>query len=493
MRLRFLPELFSLFLLLGLCGLLPAADDPPTGLQAEVKIKDPTRLDWQFVASGFGAQALKLPPDYDSRQQKFQLYVPRNYTSKKDWPLMVFISPGDDPMGWKFWQKTCETQGMLFCAAYGAGNNCPPGKRIRMVLDMFDQVRRTYQIDPQQTYVTGFSGGGRVACTVGYNLPEYFGGIIPICGTNPMPSLTYIRHRVRDRLSVAFVTGETDFNRDENEKYMAPYIAELGIRSKLWVVPKLGHGIPGQTTLDEVVKWLQSDVERRKTDVKNRPKLSVPPDNGLAPSDLAQRMLEAGEESLKKDETVWSGVALLQGVNSRWPKTEAGGKAEKQLKALLNDARKVQLIEDQGGKEERAGLKAQATALERFNQLTGAIQAWQTLAEDYPNTPDGRKAADEVKRLTNLLAAKPFLGVTFGGDGNVVDRLVPEGPADKAGLRSKDKVLTLGGTPIKNAADLKKQLDKHKPGDKVKVEVERDGKKITLQLEIGSAAPMESK
>ena len=41
-----------------------------------------------------------------------------------------------------------------------------------------------------------------MACTIAYALPEYFGGLIPVCGTNPLPRLTYLRHRAEDRLSV---------------------------------------------------------------------------------------------------------------------------------------------------------------------------------------------------------------------------------------------------------------------------------------------------
>src|SRR5437763_15779530 len=103
----------------------PSRAEPPlTGYQPRAEVKEPTRLDWEFVASGFGKDALKLPADYDSKQQRYHLFVPRTYKAEKSWPLVVFVSPGDDPMGWRYWQKTCEHNGFLFCAAYGAGNNC---------------------------------------------------------------------------------------------------------------------------------------------------------------------------------------------------------------------------------------------------------------------------------------------------------------------------------------------------------------------------------
>ena len=177
---------------LGLVLALPrltGAAPPPTGFQDKVQISAPTRLDWKFAASAFGPTAAKVPADYDSRRQHYQLFVPRDYNPSKDWPLVVFISPGDDPLGWRYWQKTCEKAGALFCSPYAAGNSCPVGQRTRIVLDMLDDVRRGYKIDPDQTYLTGLSGGGRMACTIAFALPEYFGGVAPACGTNPLPRL----------------------------------------------------------------------------------------------------------------------------------------------------------------------------------------------------------------------------------------------------------------------------------------------------------------
>ena len=63
---------------------------------------------------------------------------------------------------------------------------------------------------------------------VAYVETEYFGGVAPVGGTNPLNSLSYLRHRAQDRLSVAFVTGEKDFNRRESEEYLHPLLTELG-------------------------------------------------------------------------------------------------------------------------------------------------------------------------------------------------------------------------------------------------------------------------
>src|SRR5215469_5861753 len=65
------------------------------GLRKEVRVSEPTRLDWEFVARSFGAGSDKVPKDYDSRKQRYLLYVPKKYKAGKAWPLVVFISPGD--------------------------------------------------------------------------------------------------------------------------------------------------------------------------------------------------------------------------------------------------------------------------------------------------------------------------------------------------------------------------------------------------------------
>jgi PDZ domain len=485
-----MPHLFQTFVLSALAPvvLVPTLTaGPPTGLQAEVKVKKPTRLDWEFVASGFGKKALKLRADFDSLQQRFQLYVPGTYDPTRSWPLVVFVSPGDAPLGWRYWQKVCEERGLLFCAPYAAGNNCPAGQRIRIILDMLDQVRRDYRIDPERTYLSGFSGGGRVACTVAFALPEYFGGVIPFCGTNPLNSLDYLRHRVQDRLSVALVTGETDFNRPENEKFMAPLLRDLDIRCKLWVVPKLGHGVPGPATLGKVFQWLEEDLKRRREDVKQQPALACPPDDALTPVRLGNRLLEAAEAEIKTGR-VWHGVTLLQGVIARYGRVKPGGEARKRLDAIKEDARLLRLVDEQGGQEERTMLAAQARALAAFGQVRGARQAWKALAEGHPSSPEGKKAAEELQKLNKALASTPYLGIRFAGQAVVVAEAETGGPANRAGVQPGDRIRSLAGVPVTSLTDLRRSLSRVKPGDRVKLEAERKGKTITLTVEVGSLA-----
>ena len=93
---------------------------------------------------------------------------------------------------------------------------------------------------------------------------------------------------------------------------------------------------------------------------------------------------------------------------------------------------------------------------------------------------------------------RPYLGVSvtyvsddayFGAKGGVyVAKMVPGGPADKAGLKIGDIVLTLDGVEIKETGDIIKVRDSHKVGDVIEIVIIRDGKEITRNIEIGDSA-----
>ncbi len=381
-------------LLIGGTCTAAAAEPPETGFFAEMAVRVPTRLDWEFVASAYGPEETRLPADYESSRQRYQLFVPPTYKPGRAWPLVVFLSPGDAPLGWRSWQKLCEDHDLFFCCAYGAGNNVPPGRRARVVLDVVDDVRRRYRIDPAETYLAGFAGGARMACTLAFTLPEYFGGVVAICGGSPPHGLDYLRHRVRDRLSVALVSGADDFDRQESEVYLAPLLDDLGVRTRLWLVPKMGHALPPPEVLEVVHAWLEADLARRRQDVKERPGLAVAPDEVPTRKVQAERMLATAKAELVQPDRVYRGVALLLGLVARCDKTDAADQARKLLREVREDPRRMDRLAEQGGSEERRVLAAHARALDRFGQSRAALETWELLRKSHPGTAEAAKAAE---------------------------------------------------------------------------------------------------
>ena len=85
------------------------------------------------------------------------------------------------------------------------------------------------------------------------------------------------------------------------------------------------------------------------------------------------------------------------------------------------------------------------------------------------------------------ILGQPFLGL-FGygmADNATVGAVVEDSPAEKAGMKAMDVVLSFDGAPTPTFQDLIAAVGKKKPGDRVKLEIERNGEKQELELVVG--------
>ena len=67
-------------------------------------------------------------------------------------------------------------------------------------------------------------------------------------------------------------------------------------------------------------------------------------------------------------------------------------------------------------------------------------------------------------------------------EGCYIVQIVKNGAADKAGLKQNDRILSFDSEQIQSTSDVKNVLKKHKIGDTIKMVVERDSKKITVEI-----------
>jgi serine protease Do len=81
----------------------------------------------------------------------------------------------------------------------------------------------------------------------------------------------------------------------------------------------------------------------------------------------------------------------------------------------------------------------------------------------------------------------PFLGVLLDSDAAecVVTEVVPDSPADKAGLRPGDVVLKFDDHKVTDADDLVARTGRMRPGDEVDLEVRRDREVLRFKVVIG--------
>jgi putative serine protease PepD len=101
--------------------------------------------------------------------------------------------------------------------------------------------------------------------------------------------------------------------------------------------------------------------------------------------------------------------------------------------------------------------------------------------------------ANTVREVVPQLASgqtieRPYLGLTTaaGSGGVEVQDVTPGGPAQRAGLRAGDVVVSVDGREVSEPGDVTDALDGNEPGDSVEIEVERDGARERLEVTLGT-------
>jgi predicted metalloprotease with PDZ domain len=96
------------------------------------------------------------------------------------------------------------------------------------------------------------------------------------------------------------------------------------------------------------------------------------------------------------------------------------------------------------------------------------------------SSPAGAPAPRRDRKVT--LGIVPDF--TYNGRGVRLGGTAPDGPAEKAGLRTGDVVIQAGGAPIVVLKDLSDALKAKQPGDKLTVKFLRNGKETSVNVEL---------
>ena len=215
------------------------------------------------------------PPAYEIATERFRVWVPKAYAHDRQWGLFVWVDAGDTPRIPEDWEKVLSDHKLLAIAAYRAGNPRHPAARIQLAVDAAFNMRRRFNIAPRRVYISGLSGGGRVASMVGVAYADVFSGTFPIVGANfykPIPApggrhvppmfapVPTILAEAKKRNRFILLTGSKDFNRaNTRDVYQRGFKAE-GFRHVLFIeVPDMGHAPPPAEWFARGLDFLDQD------------------------------------------------------------------------------------------------------------------------------------------------------------------------------------------------------------------------------------------
>lgn len=270
----------ALALLLFLAGNAPAAAPPAGGSRQILSVASPRVTGGEFsrrllspisaddIARFLESEGRTLAPETFVRgRESIDVFVPAEMPAS-GFGLIVFVPAGDDFFLPRDWKGSLERRGIVFVSLRGAGNSTDViGRRIPMVLHAAEHAIASLRIDPARVYVSGFSGGARLAQRVALGWPDLFSGSLQFAGSVvigthrlPPPALELMA-RFQENTRVVMVSGNVDLPNRRNDAEAREGLRALCVAGERGFAPaRLDHWVPDGRAFARALEMLETPV-----------------------------------------------------------------------------------------------------------------------------------------------------------------------------------------------------------------------------------------
>lgn len=241
------------------------------GVRSPITFKDGTPMA-EAAQLKMRLRSVETPTALDLSREEFEVIVPKGYKKEVPHGLFIWISPNDKAALPADWEKVLADEKLIFIGALRSGNNRETTARMQLAITANDQVRALYSIDPGRVYISGHSGGSRVASMLAVAYADMFNGAVCFMGANfffptqgkdgTTYEARYIPHpeiatQAQSESRIVLVTGDKDFNLDNTKAvYEQGFMANEFKHVKLFDIPGQGHGAPAKDWLEKALKFL---------------------------------------------------------------------------------------------------------------------------------------------------------------------------------------------------------------------------------------------
>lgn len=190
-------------------------------------------------------QVLASVTTLDDPAQGYALYLPSAYTTDRAWPILIGFHPA--ARGGAIidtYRDAAERHGFIVAASNTSRNGSWEAS-WRAATTMMQDVARRLAIDGRRVYLTGHSGGSRLALQLALATPQVAGVIASSAGYAD----------VTPRASVPFAIFATAGVEDFNYLEMRRLAGALKTPHRLAVFPG-GHTLPPQDVALQAIEWL---------------------------------------------------------------------------------------------------------------------------------------------------------------------------------------------------------------------------------------------
>lgn len=194
----------------------------------------------------YGCAAPPQPADHRHDQpSEFYLYLPKDYTPDRKWPLFVGIhgAGGSGKDCWSMWQRYADQEGyVLICPSLAdAGGGWYQGDGERKVVDIVNHVHQNYSVEPKM-FLAGFSAGGQFVTGLTAHYHSWVKGTAVLSAGNYM-----LPTKAAKDVPYLIVIGEKDHAASiSRARGFHETLRASGFNATLEVLPGVGHTVPKQ-------------------------------------------------------------------------------------------------------------------------------------------------------------------------------------------------------------------------------------------------------
>lgn len=201
--------------------------------------------------------------------ENFALYLPKSFNPDVLSPILFIFDPvARGKIGIEAFKQVSETYGHILVCSNSIKNG-PYDKNLQITQRWFDHVFKKFNINENQIYLTGFSGGSRLATAIACLTNQPAGVIACGAGFAGVPDYT---PRTQN-FSYVGICGNRDMNFTEMIK-AKHYLDELNFNNTLFVFDG-DHRWPPSKSMLQAFDWLaiqahqKGKVKKSKDEVQN--------------------------------------------------------------------------------------------------------------------------------------------------------------------------------------------------------------------------------
>jgi len=328
--------------------------------------------------------------------QTYALYLPSAYSPDRQWSLLLAFHPAARGRAMvEKYQAAAEQYGYIVAASNNSRNG-PYAASIAAAQAMVADVSRRFSINPQRVYLTGMSGGARVATGIALGNKSNIAGVIASSAGYP---------DAKPRSNVAFAVFGTAGTEDFN--YLEMRLLDRKLTSPHFLaVFRGGHTLPPDDVAFDGLEWME--LQAMQSGRRSR--------DGA----LAGRLLEKQRARIASATDSHEIVYLLNSVVA-------------DFKGLLDVSAEARRLEEMSLQPEvKRALKREQDADNAEGRMLGDIFDLEArLAGDNRDvalmglrdrlTKLARKAAEEAETPERSQARRVLRSITAGASGRVQD------------------------------------------------------------------------